>query len=73
MAMYPHNICRTSQAIVASWIPTLRTLVEIWRNTTQFSKYRTVEAHAATAGTRPTYCDDTDVETVARGGLNSFK
>lgn len=44
-------------------------LAEIWRTTTQFSRYTTVIAHAARASTLSNHCADADVATVARNEL----
>lgn len=64
-----HTIYWEFQATLASWIPTLRILAEIWRNTAQVGKYRTVDTYSATAGARPTYCIDADVASIARNEL----
>lgn len=66
---YPHTICQKSQVTLASWIPLLHILTDIRRKTTQFSKYRTVDAYAETADAQSTHCADADVATVARSGL----
>lgn len=66
---YPHTICQKSQVTLASWVPLLHILTDIRKKTTQFSKYRTVDAYAETAGAQSTHCADADVATVARSGL----
>lgn len=71
-ALFLQTIYRKSPATLASfiYIPTRRILAEIWRNTMQLGKYRTVDTYASSAGARSTHCADADVATLARNGLS---